>query len=90
MQQIISIGGGGFAHPESKLKLERYILGLTNKTNPKVCLLPQASNESREVIVSFYEAFTQLAALPSWISLFGKVKAQWREQLLAQDVIYVG
>jgi peptidase E len=90
MQQIISIGGGGFSHPDSSFALERYLLSRIQKPSPRICLLPQASNENREYVVKFYEAFTSLGAIPSWLSLFGKVKSGWQEQLLAQDLIYVG
>lgn len=90
MKQIIAIGGGGFTAPESPLKLEKYLLSLVQRDKPKICFLPQASNESPEYIVKFFETFIKLGAQPSWISLFGRVQSSWQQQLLDQDIIYVG
>ena len=80
MQQIIAIGGGGFADQPGDIVLEEYILAQTGSSRPKICYLPQAGNESREFIVRFYEAFIKL----------GRVPAHWSTQLLDQDVLYVG
>src|SRR3990167_9390760 len=90
MKQIIAIGGGGFGRAERDLKIEKYLLSQTKKTCPKICFLPQASHESEEYIVKFFETFIQLQAEPSYISLFGRVKASWKQHLLNQEVIYVG
>lgn len=90
MQQIIAIGGGCFGVTSKNLAMERYLIEQTRKSSPNVCFLPQASIESPEYIVRFYEAFTSLGALPSWISLFGRVENDWKEKLLAQDLIFVG
>lgn len=90
MQQIIAIGGGGFAGSSKNFKMEDYLLKQTGKNKPKICFLPQASNESRDYIAKFYEAFCYLGAIPSWISLFGRVESEWKHHLLEQDIIYVG
>src|SRR5437879_2510281 len=94
MRQIIAIGGGGFGGSDKTLLLERYLLeqiqNRADKAAPRVCFLPQASAESSEYITRFYETFCSLGALPSWISLFGRVEDNWKEKLLAQDLIYVG
>ncbi|MBN2469630.1 MAG: peptidase E [Anaerolineae bacterium] len=90
MQQIIAIGGGGYASRPSDISLEAYVLAQTNALRPKVCYLPQAGGESREYIVRFYEAFIQLGAQPSWFSLFGSIPADWSAHLLAQDALFVG
>lgn len=89
MKQIIAIGGGGFGHYASTL-LNQYILKQSGKPSPKICFLPQASAESKDYIVNFYETFSRLDAQPSWISLFGRVEPSWKEHLLSQDIIYVG
>lgn len=90
MKQILAIGGGAFSAANSNLKLEKYLLKLTKKKNPKICFLPQASNESNEYILKFYQTFLQLGAEPSWCSLFGRVENTWKQHLLSQDIIYVG
>ncbi len=43
-KQIIVSGGGGFMRRDSQHTLERYIIAQTNKENPRICFLPQASN----------------------------------------------
>lgn len=90
MKQIIAIGGGGFTSPAKNFKMERYCLLQTKKESPKVCFLPQASAEAQDYTVKFYESFQKLNAVPSWISLFGRVEPTWKEHLLKQDLIYVG
>lgn len=90
MKQIIAMGGGGFTRENPSLKLERYILAQTNKTNPKVCFLAQASAEDNEYTLKFFETFLKLGAEPSKVSLFGRVEDKWKQQLLNQDLIYVG
>lgn len=89
MKQIIAIGGGSINHHASTL-LNQYILKQSGKPSPKICFLPQASAESKDYIVNFYQIFLQLGAQPSWISLFGRVAPTWREHLLSQDIIFVG
>ena len=88
--QIIASGGGGFGRSLDSLAQEQYILEQCGAERPKVGFLPQASCENGLYIASFYEAFTRLGAEPTLVSLFGVVKPEWEERLLAQDVIYVG
>ncbi len=90
MKQIFAIGGGGFSSPRTDLKLEKHLLTLSEASKPKVCFLPQASNEAQNYVVKFYEVFCKLGADPSWLSLFGNVEDGWKEKLLSQDIIYVG
>ncbi|MES2212559.1 MAG: Type 1 glutamine amidotransferase-like domain-containing protein, partial [Pseudomonadota bacterium] len=62
-KQIIAIGGGGFGAEQSSLAFERYLCQQVGKPRPKVCFLPQASNEAADYIVRFYDAFTKLGAV---------------------------
>ena len=84
MKQIMAIGGGGFGSYTSELIMERYILAQTKQPNPKIAFLPQASAEDPRYVVAFMDAFRLLGADPSWLSLFGRVKPNWPEQLLQQ------
>ena len=90
MKHIIAIGGGGFTHQASALKLEKYLLAQTTVPTPKVCFLPQASKEDPHYVIKFLEAFQSLGAIPSWVSLFGRVEDTWKQKLLNADLIYVG
>lgn len=88
-KQIIAIGGGGYPNDPNFI-LEKYILNQTQKSNPKICFLPQASYESRDYITSLYKTYCALGAQPDWISLFGTVHPSWKERLLSSDIIFVG
>jgi len=90
IQQILAIGGGGLNDTPADRLLDTYLLKLANTDHPKICFLPQASAESSEYINMFYQTFTELGAIPSWLSLFGRVPRQWAVKLLEQDIIYVG
>lgn len=90
MEQIIAMGGGGFSMEPENLALDRYVLSQTRATRPSVCFLGQASAESPDYVVGFYEAFAGLGAAPSHLSLFKPHTADLESFLLTQDVIYVG
>lgn len=89
-KQIVASGGGGFARRGAHLKLEHYLVHLTGKDNPLVCFLPQASAESPEYVVKFFETFSRLGAQPMWVSLFGRVEPTWKEKIMQADLVYVG
>jgi dipeptidase E len=89
-KQIIVSGGGGFARKNSSHAFERYIIAQTQKENPRICFLPQASNEDVGYVLNFTETFHALGARPEWVSLFGRVEDSWKDKLLNADIIYVG
>lgn len=90
MKQIIAIGGGGFMSYNTEFKMEKYILAQVKSCSPTICFLPQASAESPSYVLSFLDTFKSLGADASWLSLFDRVKDDWPQKLLAQDIIYVG
>jgi dipeptidase E len=88
-RHIVALGGGGFS--DEDLSLDDFILGLARPARPKICFVPTATGDSLSSIVRFYAAFTARDCAPSHLELFGAPeRAKVREQLLAQDVIYVG
>ena len=38
-KQVLAMGGGGFTIEPENLKLDRYLISMTNKINPKVCFI---------------------------------------------------
>jgi len=90
MKQVLAMGGGGFTRFQSALKLEKYLLSMSNSDAPKILFLPQASAEMAGYVAKFYESFLSLGARPSWLSLFGRVETGIDEKILSQDIIYVG
>ncbi|MEX2210499.1 MAG: peptidase E [Gaiellaceae bacterium] len=65
-----------------------YVLGLTGKEDPSVCLLAQGTGEAH--LPSYYDLFTTHRCRPSHVALFGIPRPDWREHLLSRDVIFVG
>ena len=72
--------------------LDDYVLSVAGADRPRVCFLPSASGDADHYIVRFYRAFDATRCEPSHISLFRRDHgpADFREHLLAQDLIYVG
>lgn len=70
--------------------LDRYVVAQSGVDRPKVCFLSQASGESRDYIINFYKAFTDLGCQPSFLSLFTPHTAGIADYLMAQNIIYVG
>jgi dipeptidase E len=90
-RQIVCFGGGGFSMEAGNPLLDDYVLEATGKRRPRVCFLPAASGDADHYIVRFYRAFAASRCEPSHISLFRRDGGDdHREQLLSQDLIYVG
>lgn len=87
--QIVAMGGGGFSM-EDNLALDRYILEQTRTDAPSVCFLPTASGDADAYVTRFYQAFLELGARPSVLSLFRLPTADLAAYLAEQDVVYVG
>jgi peptidase E len=88
-RQILALGGWRTA--KEGLPLMKVFIGLTGKPNPKVCLLPTASGDSAESIVSWYDVMNQLDCRPRHLRLFQPSKVDdWEAVLLEMDAIYVG
>ena len=93
-RRIVAMGGGGFSggrHGHDPA-LDRYVLAVAGRPNPRICLLPTASGDPEEQIQRFYRAFYELPCEPTHLSLFrlGTKPVDLRALLLGQDVIYAG
>ena len=82
--QILAMGGGPLE------PLCEHALELSGKDDPRVCGLFGATGEAPESIVRFYEVFPAERSRRTHLKLFGIPRPDWREHLLAQDVIFVG
>ena len=86
---IIAIGGGGFGRNPRHNKIEKYILNLSAKENPKILFVPTASAEDKRYIVNFYSCFSKLKCNPSHINFFERTPRL--DNIVSQaDIIYVG
>jgi len=88
-KNIVAIGGGGFGRSLGSLKIEKYIVSLSNKKRPKICFIPTASGDSSLYKLNFYRAFSKLDCITSHIDLFSRTE-NLEEKVLTQDIIYVG
>lgn len=88
--QIVAFGGGGFAMEPDNPLLDDYVLGLTGKPRPRVCLIPTASGDSLAWIDRFYEVFHEDRCEPTHLTLFSRSVEDLYEFLREQDVIYAG
>jgi peptidase E len=89
-RHIVAMGGGGFLmEPENPL-LDDFLLALSAKTKPRVCFVPTAAGDSAFVIAKFYDAFGDGRSDPCHLPLFARGRERVRDQLLRQDVVYVG
>ena len=90
-RRILAMGGGGFTMERSPA-LDKFVLALTGKRVPRVCFLPTASGDPRDLLTRFHERFAAWPCEPTILSLFhlGRDRIDPIAHLLAQDAIYVG
>ncbi|MBA3407851.1 MAG: peptidase E [Solirubrobacterales bacterium] len=86
------MGGGGFTMEPGNPALDEYVRSLAPAREPRICLLPTAGGDAEDQIHRFHQRFDRELCVPTHVSLFrlGTNPVPLREQLLAQDVIYVG
>ena len=89
VRNIVAIGGGGFGRSIGKLMIERYIVSLSSKDNPKVCFIPTASGDNDLYKLNFYRAFSQLNCITSHVDFFARTD-DLEKKILDQDIVYVG
>ena len=89
IKNIVAIGGGGFGRSLGSLEIEKYIISLVNKKNPKICFIPTASGDNDLYKLNFYRAFSKLKCITSHIDFFSRTE-DLEEKVSNQDIIYVG
>jgi dipeptidase E len=91
-RRILALGGHDFDRRVGNDAICDLIVELADSHRPRICLLPTASGDPEDQIARFRRAFAERDCLPQVISLFrlGENPVDLREELLAQDVIYVG
>lgn len=87
---IVAFGGGGFSMEPDNPSVDDFVLGLTGKSDPRVCFLPTASGDADSYVVRFYEAFPPSRCRASHLALIRRTITNIPAFLTAQDVIYVG
>jgi dipeptidase E len=87
--RILAIGGGGLTHQAAQI--DRHLVDLSERDDPRVCLLPAAGPDPAAQIARFYDVFGGRAE-PSHLPLdrASDPPDLIRRHLLAQDVVYAG
>jgi len=89
-RQILAIGGGGVSQdPQNPLLLD-YLLGLTGKAQPRVCIIGTATGDRDSGLVSAYRAFGRRGGAVTHLGLFTREVEDLRSFILGQDLVYVG
>jgi dipeptidase E len=96
MSHILAIGSGGFQEEDDASPIDDYIVQLTGKASPRICLVSTPSGDSPQYIDKFYAAFLKRQCQPSHLAFFfrdpkpGAIALPGcREHLRAQDAIFV-
>jgi peptidase E len=90
---IVAMGGGGFQmEPENPL-LDDHVLALarerSSRDRPRICLIPTATGDDREVIDEFERLFAAPRAEPSVLRLFGRTAEDLAAVVGDVDAAYV-
>ena len=88
-KNIVAIGGGGFGRTTKDLRIEKYILNLSEKENPNICFIPTATGDNDSYKVNFYDVFTKFNCNPTHIDFF-KRTIDLSSHINKQDIIFVG
>ena len=92
MTAILALGGGGFTCKPGDPALDRLVLEITGKAEPRILFVPTAGGDASDQIAAFHATFGRGPGRPEHLSLFRRSGSSRtvREIVLDQDVIYVG
>jgi peptidase E len=82
------VAAGGLGDDDGAGRMIEFVLGLSSKERPRVCLVPTASSELPEYIVRFYSELSARAEC-SHASFFPWPREDLREHVLSRDVVFV-
>lgn len=91
VKRIPAVSHGALGRPDANLSLLRYLIGLTGKKNPSICLLPTATGDAVTTIALFLETLSNLECRPriqrTYIS--SRSLGSFETLLLGSDAIFV-
>lgn len=88
-RHIIALGGGGFHNGEDAPALNNYILKLSRRPNPRICVIPTASGDYEEFVKRFDRTFASYECRPFHLCFFNEPLPDYRAHLADCDIIYV-
>jgi peptidase E len=87
------MGGGGFQMEPDNPLLDDHVIELARASSgrqvPRICLIPTATGDDREVIADFERLFAPPRAEPRVLRLFGRTDDDLVAVLREQDAVYV-
>jgi dipeptidase E len=93
VRSIVAMGGGGFQMEPDNPLLDDYVLALAREGSgrqvPRICLIPTATGDDREVIADFERLFAPPRAEPHVLRLFGRTEDDLAAVVREQDAVYV-
>jgi peptidase E len=89
-RQIVAIGGGGISQDPDNPRLLDFLVRLTGRDQPKVCLIQTASGDREAGLVNGYQAFSRRGCQITHLAFFPRIIEDMRGLILNQDLIYVG
>ena len=87
-KNIVAIGGGGFGRTVKDLRIEEYILSLSNKEKPNICFIPTATGDNDSYKVNYYDVFTKFDCNPTHIDFFKRTINL--SSHIPEQIIFVG
>jgi peptidase E len=87
-QRIVAMGGVQLVPDTTDWPLLQFLLDLSGRERPRICLLATAGGESPSGIASFYATFARRSE-PTHLDLIGRTVGDIERFLLEQDVILV-
>jgi dipeptidase E len=90
-QRRIFVAGGGMFPGDPDRRMLRYVLSLTDKTDPIVYCLATAKGDHPETLVTWYEIMNTLPCRPRHLRMFGPTRnlRDFESQLLSADAIFI-
>jgi len=88
-QRILAMGGIQLTSGSTDWPLLQFMLDLTGRERPRICMLATASGDNNNALASYYMTFARRAE-PTHLDLFGRSVGDVEAFLLEQDVIFVG
>ncbi len=88
-RRILAMGGVQLSPGSTDWPLLQFMLDLSGRERPRICMLATAGGENASGLASFYATFAR-SSEPTHLDLFGRTVADVEGFLLEQDVIFVG
>jgi peptidase E len=87
--RILAMGGVQLVPDTADWPMLQFMLDLSGRERPRICVLATAAGENPSGLANFYATFARRAE-PTHLDLFGRTVDDVEAFLLEQDVIFVG